>query len=317
MVDLAARWLGGSVMAASDESFGLKENLLVEAEPDFTPGTFDHRGEVVDGWETRRRRPGTANPSGEHDWAIVRLGAAGVIETVDVDTRFFTGNFPTRARVQALAAPGYPRTEELVGAAWTEIVPWTDLKGDSHNLLAVPSPQRWTHVRLSAHPDGGVARLRVHGAVVPDRTLWGPSVELTSAAEGARVVSCSDAFYTSADRLLRPDRPRTMGEGWETARRRDEGHDSVVVALAAEGSLHRVEIDTSHFKYNASAEVEVWGRARGAWVPVLARTPLVPDTLHRFAVSTGPLAQLRLDAYPDGGLARFKAFGTPRETEPP
>jgi allantoicase len=90
----------------------------------------------------------------------------------------------------------------------------------------------------------------------------------------------------------------------------------VVVALAAEGSLHRVEIDTSHFKYNASAEVEVWGRARGAWVPVLARTPLVPDTLHRFAVSTAPLAQLRLDAYPDGGLARFKAFGTPRETEP-
>ena len=221
MVDLAARWLGGSVMAASDESFGLKENLLVEAEPDFTPGTFDHRGEVVDGWETRRRRPGTANPSGEHDWAIVRLGAAGVIETVDVDTRFFTGNFPTRTRVQALAAPGYPRTEELVGAAWTEIVPWTDLKGDSHNLLAVLSPQRWTHVRLSAYPDGGVARLRVHGAVVPDRTLWGPSVELTSAAEGARVVSCSDAFYTSADRLLRPDRPRTMGEGWETARRRD------------------------------------------------------------------------------------------------
>lgn len=312
MVDLAARWLGGSVLAASDESFGFKENLLVEAEPSFTPGTFDHRGEVVDGWETRRRRPGTANPEGSSDWALVRLGAAGVIESVDVDTRFFTGNFPTRARVEALAAQGYPRASDLVSGPWTEIVPWTDLKGDSHNLLPVSSSARWTHVRLSAFPDGGIARLRVHGTVVPDRTLWGPSVELTSSAEGAYVVSSTDSFYTSPDRLLRPDSPRTMGEGWETARRRDDGHDSVVIALAAPGRLHRVEIDTTHFKYNASADAAVWGRAgSGDWFPVLPRTPLVPDTQHRYVVTTERVAELRLDAYPDGGLARFKAFGAP------
>jgi len=314
VVDLAARWLGGSVMAASDESFGLKENLLVEAEPDFTPGTFDHRGEVVDGWETRRRRPGTANPSGEHDWAIVRLGAAGVIETVDVDTRFFTGNFPTRTRVQALAASGYPRTEELVGAVWTEIVPWTDLKGDRHNLLAVRSPQRWTHVRLSAHPDGGIARLRVHGTVVPDRTLWGPSVELTSAAEGARVVSCSDAFYTPADRLLRPDRPRTMGEGWETARRRDDGNDWVLVRLGLPGAVRLAELDTSHFKGNAPGWAQLTGfAADGTPVSLMERTRLQPDTRHRFPLTTvdAVLTQVRLDVYPDGGMARLRLRGTP------
>ena len=55
-VDLASRWLGGSVLAASDESFGEKENLLTPSAAAFEPGTYGHRGEIVDGWETRRRR---------------------------------------------------------------------------------------------------------------------------------------------------------------------------------------------------------------------------------------------------------------------
>jgi allantoicase len=68
-VDLASRALGGSVVAASDESFGVKERLIEPTEPSFVPGTFDLRGEVVDGWETRRHADG--------DWAIVRLGVGG------------------------------------------------------------------------------------------------------------------------------------------------------------------------------------------------------------------------------------------------
>ena len=84
-VDLASRWLGGSVIAASDESFGEKENLLTPSAAAFEPGRYGHRGEIVDGWETRRRRePG-------HDWALIRLGAPGQVTSVDVDTSFFTG----------------------------------------------------------------------------------------------------------------------------------------------------------------------------------------------------------------------------------
>lgn len=89
--DLASRLVGGSVIAASDESFGEKENLLVPGAADFTPGSYGHKGEIVDGWETRRRRtPG-------HDWALVRLGTPGVIDSIDVDTSFFTGNYPRSA----------------------------------------------------------------------------------------------------------------------------------------------------------------------------------------------------------------------------
>ena len=98
--DLAARWLGGSVVAASDESFGDKENLLGAGPAVFEPGHYGNRGEIVDGWETKRRRePG-------HDWALIRLGTPGTITSVDVDTSFFTGNHPEFCRIEACGSEG-------------------------------------------------------------------------------------------------------------------------------------------------------------------------------------------------------------------
>ena len=101
-VDLASRWLGGSVLAASDESFGEKEALLTPTPSAFVPGNYGPRGEIVDGWETRRRR------EAGHDWALIRLGAAGIITSIDVDTSCFTGNFPTTCRIEACGVEGYP-----------------------------------------------------------------------------------------------------------------------------------------------------------------------------------------------------------------
>jgi len=323
-LDLAARWLGGGVVAASDESFGFKENLLVTADAAFEPGHYDHRGEIVDGWETRRRR------EGDHDWVIVRLGAAGRITAVDVDTSFFTGNFPISCRLEALAADGYPGVAELTAAdaPWSELVAGAPLRGDAHNLIDIEDPRRFTHVRLSAYPDGGIARLRVFGTVIADPRRWdGVTVELSGAAAGGQVRWSSDEFYSSAHRLIRPDRPATMGEGWETARRRHGGHDAVVIELAASARLVRAEIDTTHFKYNASAAFELWGASEGAesitsttlpstlaWRPLLPRTPLQPDTRHEFDLAADDVAVVRLDAFPDGGLARLRLLGHPTAT---
>lgn len=318
-IDLASRWLGGSVLAASDESFGFKENLLVPGDPDFTPGRYDHRGEIVDGWETRRRRGETGD-----DWAIIRLGAPGVITGVDVDTSFFTGNYPPACRVEACGVEGYPSPGELAGEGteWIEVVPESRLEGDGHNLFAVSDPRRFTHVRLSIHPDGGVARLRVYGEVVPDPCRWdGVTIDLAGQEHGGLVVADSDSFYTSAQVLNRPDRARTMGEGWETSRRRDSGHDAVVIALAATGRLRQAVIDTSHFKYNASAEVELWGCEGDPvpgldsprWFPVLPRTRLQPDTCHVFHLARPgtPVGAVRVDAFPDGGISRIRLLGAP------
>jgi allantoicase len=322
-LDLAARWLGGSVVAASDESFGFKEQLLVEAPAAFTPGRYDHRGEIVDGWETRRRRPGQPGSDGEYDWVVVRLGAAGVVSELDVDTSFFNGNYPTHVRVEALAASGYPSAADLVAASapWYEIAGWTALKGHCHNRVEVSDSRRFTHLRVGARPDGGIARLRVYGKAVPDPSLWSGVVELSGVENGGRLVWCSDDFYSSAERLLRPDRPTTMGEGWETARRRDTRHDTVIVALGSAGALSLVEVDTTHFKYNASAAFQLWGSSDAAtsepgavsWRPLRARTELVPDQRHRFVLSGEQVSLVRFDAFPDGGVARLRVFGVPSE----
>ena len=316
LVDLAARSLGGSVMAANDESFGEKENLVLDRPVSFVPGRFGHKGELVDGWETRRRRPVSG-----FDWAVVRLGAPGVIREVDVETTAFTGNYPDRCRVEAVAAQGYPSVEELSG--WEELVPLSALAGDAHNLFAVDGPGRYTHVRLSIYPDGGVGRLRVRGHVVPDPARFvGQTVDLAAAELGAVVESASDAFYTSPSVLLMPGMARTMGEGWETRRQRGDDHDWLVVRLATRGVLRELEVDTTYYVCNASGEVGLWGadlgpdggdaRPAGAhWVPVLARTPVQPDTRHLFDVTgAGPFTHVRLDAFPDGGLSRLRVRGT-------
>jgi allantoicase len=313
--DLASRWLGGTVMAASDEAFGDKENLLNPDPPVDDPGHYGNRGEVVDGWETRRRRePG-------HDWLLIRLGTPGQITSVNVDTSFFTGNFPESCMVEASGHEGYPSPTELNDAqdSWVEIVPRSDLRGNGHNIFRVSDPRRFTHVRLAIFPDGGVARLRVNGTVIADpRQLDGVSIDLASQWYGGAVIASSDAFYTSASVLNRPDRARSMGEGWETRRRRDQGHDFVVIRLALIGYARQLIVDTAHFRYNASAEISVCGsEAEDApavdsedWKPMLGRTRLQPDTYHAFPLS-GEMAvgSIRLDAFPDGGISRLRVIG--------
>ena len=168
--------------------------------------------------------------------------------------------------------------------------------------------QRFTHVRLTIYPDGGVARLRIFGEPVPDPRLLPAVIDLAALENGALVTDCSNAFYTSAGQLLRPGLAQVMGDGWETSRRRDDGHDWVAVQLACAGTVEVVELDTSCFVGNAPG----WASLRGDRGDLVPRTALQPDTRHRFAVPGAPVAeQARLDVYPDGGLARLRVWGAP------
>jgi allantoicase len=307
--DLASRRLGGSVVYANDELFAEKENLIKPEPPAFAEGDFGNKGKVYDGWETRRRRePG-------HDHAIVRLGCPGVVHGVVVDTAFFLGNYPPEVSVEAACVTGYPSPAELAGVAWHPLVPRSDAAGDTANSYQVTDQHRWTHVRLSIYPDGGVARLRVHGEVVPDPAFLAGTVDLAAIENGGRVVDCSDAFYSSPSNLIMPGLAKLMGDGWENARRRGPGNDFVVFRLAAAGRLRHVEIDTSYFVGNAPGWIELSGASSAseadlAWRPVLERTPVQPDTRHRFRIDEpGDVTHLRLDVFPDGGLARFLAHG--------
>ncbi|MEU5695511.1 allantoicase [Actinosynnema sp. NPDC020468] len=301
--DLASRAVGGGVVWANDELFAERENLIRRAEPEFRPFTFGHKGQVYDGWETRRRRePGD-------DAAVVRLGLPGVVRGIVVDTAFFTGNHPPAATVEATSATGYPAPDELTG--WEVLVPRSPLGGDRKHHFTVTSSRRFTHVRLTIHPDGGVARLRVHGSPVPDPDLLVPgAVDLAALENGAAIAGCSNRFYGSPANLIAPGQASVMGEGWETARRRDDGNDWVEVDLAGEGVVALAELDTTHFKGNAPGSASVRGRVGDDWVDLVPRTRLQPDTRHRFPVTAAvPVTRVRLDIHPDGGMARLRLWG--------
>ncbi|MEU9963357.1 allantoicase [Streptomyces malaysiensis] len=320
-INLADRQLGAGVIAANDEFFAQRENLLVPERPEFDPEHFGHKGKIMDGWETRRRRGASADhpwPTAEdHDWALVRLGAPGVVRGVVVDTAHFRGNYPQAVSVEGVSFPGTPSPEELLAddVKWTTLVPRTPVGGHAANGFAVSVEQRFTHLRVNQHPDGGIARVRVYGEVVPD-PAWLAALgtfDVVALENGGQAEDASNLFYSPATNSIQPGRARVMHECWETRRRRDRGHDWIRYRLAAQSEIRAIEIDTAYLKGNAAgwASVSVRNGENGEWAEVLPRTRLQPDTNHRFVLGTAAIAtHARIDIYPDGGISRLRLHGS-------
>jgi allantoicase len=315
LVDLAAERLGGAVLWANDEFFAEKDNLLAAEPAVFVPGRYTDRGKWMDGWETRRRRtPG-------HDWCIVRLGAPGVVRGVVVDTSHFKGNYPEAFLLEGCSAPAHAPLEEVEAATWQELLPRTPLRGDAHNAFAVDRAWRATHVRLRIFPDGGIARLRLHGEAIPEPRWLGRAgveqdVDLAAVENGGVVVAASDTFFGPRHALVMPGRAHDMSDGWETRRTRREGPEWVVVRLAAEGTIRAAEIDTWRFKGNApeSVALAVGASPEGPWHEILARTRVLPHTRHVLETEIVPHAPgryVRMSIWPDGGVSRLRLFGVP------
>jgi len=322
-IDLAAERLGGRVLAANDEFFAPKENLLKASAPVWIEDKYTDVGKWMDGWETRRRRtPG-------HDWCIVKLGLPGVIHGVVVDTAYFKGNFPEYCEIEACALDGDPGLAELDGHAtkWFSLLPKSPLAGDSKNPFPLTPSSRVTHLRFNIYPDGGVARLRVHGEVIPDwpaLTRTGGEIDLAAVEHGGWVIVSSDMFFGTRNNLILPGRSTGMHDGWETRRRRGPGHDWCIVRLGAPGKVTRVEVDTSHFKGNfpESCSLEVCTAPRGLidpsalgalpWQEILTKTKLQADSRHDYEkelLDSGEVSHARFHIYPDGGVARLRIFG--------
>jgi allantoicase len=330
MVDLAAERLGGRVLWADDDFFAEKENLLKAAAPVWMEGKYTDRGKWMDGWETRRRRtPG-------FDWCLIRLGLFGRVHGVVVDTSYFTGNYPERCVIEGCSAQESAEPEELESAAtrWGTLLPESPLKGDSKNYFEISAPQRITHLRFKIFPDGGVARLRVHGIVLPDwpKILRGvPEIDLAAIEHGTRAVASSDRHYGNPNNLLLPGRGLHMGDGWETRRRRGPGHDWCILELGMPGIIRTIEVDTLHYKGNFPESCSLEGclappsietdlsDSTIAWHTLLPRTPLQADHLHRFDAQTPnegnipesaqEVTHVRLNMFPDGGIGRLRLFG--------
>jgi allantoicase len=319
--NLAGERFGTTVIAANDEFFAPKEGLIKASAPEWRDGVYTERGKWMDGWETRRRRtPG-------YDWAIVRLGLPGRVRGVVIDTSFYTGNYPERASIDACDVPGVPSPESLTSSdvTWWPLLAPVDLNGDAANDFTVDAgSRRVTHVRLNIFPDGGVARLRVHGVVMPDERELSASrdIDLAATERGGFIISCSDMHYGDRQNLILPGRSTHMGDGWETKRRRGPGHEWTIVRLARRGMISRVELDTDHYKGNApgacmleycdigaNADPLSFDSVTAKWQSLVEETPLQPHTRHAFDTSSDPATHVRLNIYPDGGVARLRVFG--------
>ena len=154
--------------------------------------------------------------------------------------------------------------------------------------------------------------------------------DLISEAVGGRVVACNDEFFAEAHNLLRAgdpvwkegvytDRGKWM-DGWETRRRREPGHDWCVLALGVAGRVRSVTVDTSHFtgNYPESFSLEACGvggdeRLETAdWVEIIPQTSLSGDTAANFeADDSHRVTHVRLNIFPDGGVARLRIDGDP------
>jgi allantoicase len=315
--DLAAERLGGAVIAANDEFFAPKEGLIKAGPPEWREGVYTERGKWMDGWETRRRRtPG-------HDWAIIRLGVPGIVRGVVIDTSFYTGNYPEYASLDASFLPS-SRLPALP-SAWKPLLKKSPLKGNTTNLFEIPRPSVRpsvcpSFVRLNIYPDGGVARLRVHGEAMPDESVFreGRAVDLAALENGGVVIASSDMHYGNPQNVLLPGRSTHMGDGWETRRRRGPGNDWIIVKLARRGIIERVELDTDHYKGNAPGSCMLeYTDAAGSfspkaanWQVLLPKKPLEPHTRHHWErARIKPATHVRLNIYPDGGVARLRLFG--------
>jgi allantoicase len=307
--DLASRALGGTVLYTNDEFYADVHSLIDPRPPVHDPAAFAARGKVYDGWETRRRRePG-------EDFVIIRLAVPAIVRGVNIDTSHFRGNYPPFASIDGTTLLGYPTAAEVRAAAWTPLADQTGLGGDRANLVPVTAPDRLvTHVRLTIHPDGGVARLRVFGEVVPDPRRLGGRVDLAATCTGGRVEACSNMFFSSPANALAPGRAQVMSDGWETARRRDDGNDWLVVRLAAPGVLQHAVIDTSRFVGNAPGHFRLSDAGTGA--ELLPRTRLIPDIEHRFRLRPTPAGTTPAGTTPAGPTPAGPTPAGPRDPVP-
>lgn len=318
MLNLADARLGTEAIFVTDDWFADVNRMLQPEPPVWKEGVYDDNGKWMDGWESRRKR------QAGFDYAVIRLGVPGYISGVDIDTRYFTGNYPPSASLQACYCEAGDPDENT---RWTTILDAVELQGDAHHVHATTCNDRpWTHLRLNIFPDGGIARLRAYGTAYKDwsRVNQDESLDLLSVLNGGRALACSDEHFGCINNLINPGRGINMGDGWETARRRTPGYDWVILALGHPGVVDKLVVDTLHFKGNypdrcsiqaayveGGAEVQIESQSL-YWQELLPSQKLEMNREHLFAeelAKLGPITHVRLNIFPDGGVSRLRLLG--------
>ncbi|MFZ0024519.1 allantoicase [Acinetobacter sp.] len=312
--NLADARIGAEILECSDEFFAEAKRMLQFEAPVFIEDKFDEHGKWMDGWETRRKRHAS------YDWAIIKLAVVGQIQALDIDTTFFSGNYPASAAVQAC----YATDGNLDQAEWISILENNVLGPTQHHIFQISVKQIFTHVRLNIYPDGGIARFKVYGQVKIDLQDRDQVLDVLALENGGRVVAYSDAHFGHPRNLINPGRGINMGDGWETKRRRAPGFDWCILALGTSAGIEKIEIDTAHFKGNFPAEVSIQAiyiedatdeqliPQSMFWPFLLEAQPMQMDHIHHYIneiLQHEKISHIRVNMIPDGGISRIRLWG--------
>ncbi|KAH8995706.1 Allantoicase [Lactarius akahatsu] len=340
--ELSGVSLGGSVVSVSDQFFAEASHLLLAEPARSLKGQFGPNGALFDGWESRRHNP-------TYDWAIIKLGTTGTVRGFDIDTSHFNGNEAPAASVQVLHIPEGDELPTANDARWLQVLPRSPLGPSARHFFTIPETRPVTYVKLNMYPDGGIARFRVYGNVVPIHPKSpDDTFDLAHVFAGGQVVFTSDQHFGVGSNLILPGRGKDMGDGWETKRSRQPGHkDWAIIKLGEACYLSHVVVDTAHFKGNfpqtcelhainsnsdipphpashsppptcyPSSEREAPTTKEDEWTSILPRVHLGPHREHFFQLEgngKGTFTHVRLTIFPDGGVKRVRVFGSKKAT---
>ncbi|KJA20710.1 hypothetical protein HYPSUDRAFT_772433 [Hypholoma sublateritium FD-334 SS-4] len=317
LTELSSAPLGGRIVGVSDEFFAEAHHLLEVGPALSMKGQFGPNGALFSGWETRRHNP-------TYDWCIIQLGTTGSLHGFDVDTANFNGNEAPEVSVYAIHDPDL-RDPAHDDARWAEVLPRVDLGPSSQHLFKIPATTPYNYVKIHMYPDGGIARFRTYGDVIPIQPA-DVTFDLAHVFAGGRVLRVSDQHFGVGSNLILPGRGINMGDGWETKRSRTKGHnDWVVLQLGAPGVLEEVEIDTNHFLGNFPESCEIHALYTNEdlakdpelpdasrWKLILPRTKLGAHRQHHFEldnVGGETYTHVKVTIHPDGGLKRIRVLG--------
>lgn len=318
-INLTDSLLGTKILYCTDDFFASVDRMLQRSEAIFIEDKFDENGKWMDGWETRRRR------SAGHDFAYVKLAKLGIIYGFNLATHHFTGNFAPKASIMGTSSQlnDTDFLEKADTLAWEELVPNSNLQGDTDNLFDCQSKNQVTHLRINLFPDGGLSRLRAYGEFVFDENILGNTTNVCSVLNGARAIYANDEHYGKLQNTLVEHSPINMADGWETRRRREPGHDWGVIALARSAIIMKSIVDTTFFKGNYPSSCSIQSAniknmtdskiisTSGSWEKLMDSKALSMNQKHEFTtlLHQQPVNYIRLNIFPDGGIMRLKLIG--------
>lgn len=318
--DVIGEKLGGKVLKFSDEWFAEAANLIKPKAPIFDANKFVPAGKWYDGWETRRHNVEEA------DCVIIRMGVASAkLVGCEIDTAFFSGNHAPHISVEAVSLANDRDIESLPECKWESVIPKTECGPSQKHYFVrdVITESNYTHARLRMYPDGGIARFRLYGSVVPILPKDMSTVlDLASVLNGGVAIDRSDQHFGTADNLLLPGRGIDMSDGWETKRSRTPGHvDWVVIRLGRLTQIRSILVDTLHFRGNFPQKVNVKAIKvdndksvprfdSDTWSVLVDDSKTGPDKELEFKISgDNAYSHVLFTIIPDGGVKRLRVFG--------